>query len=141
MSETPDSKLRAMRRHELVAHIECAEFQGIAGALRNMMEWDEIKRRLLESELEEEWAAIPQALYNSKINFSISGAFDGGWIVRLGDDDNVWDVEVRVPPPLKYEDALQRLKLLAIGYYPEILRNDFAEAQHRRIICTAGGRS
>jgi hypothetical protein len=67
---------------------------------------------------------IPQALYDSEINFSISCYFDGGWIIKLGDDDNGWDAEMRVEPPLKFEDALERLKLLAIGYYPE---SDFAK--------------
>ena len=62
---------------------------------------------------------IPQALYDSEINFSISCAFEGGWVVKLGDDDNGWDAEIRVEPPLKFEDALQRLMHLAIGYYPE----------------------
>jgi hypothetical protein len=68
--------------------------------------------------------AIPQALYDSEINFSISCAFDGGWLIRLGDDDNGWEDEMRVAPPLKFEDALQRLKLLAIGSYPD---SDFAK--------------
>ena len=63
--------------------------------------------------------AIPQALYDSEINFSISCYYDGGWIIKLGDDDNGRDAEVRIEPPLKFEDALQRLKLLAIRYYPE----------------------
>jgi hypothetical protein len=34
---------------------------------------------------------------------------------------------MRVPPPLKFEDALERLKVLAIGYYPDI---DFAKRFH-----------
>ena len=63
--------------------------------------------------------AIPQALYDREINFSISCVFDGGWVVKLGDDDNGWDAEICVEPPLKFEDALQRLMHLAIGYYPE----------------------
>jgi hypothetical protein len=68
--------------------------------------------------------AIPQALYDSEINFSISCAFDGGWLIKLGDIDNGWDEEMQVPPLSKFEDALERLKLLAIGHYPE---SDFAK--------------
>ena len=67
---------------------------------------------------------IPQALYDSEINFSISCAFDGGWVIKLGDEDNGWETETRVEPPLKFEDALQRLMHLAIEYYPE---SDFAK--------------
>ena len=63
--------------------------------------------------------AIPQALYDSEINFSIASDFGGGWIIKLGDEDNGWETEVHVPPPLKFDDALRQLKILAIGYYPE----------------------
>jgi hypothetical protein len=79
---------------------------------------------LLMSSTPIETHAIPQALYDSEINFSISCQYDGGWVIKLGDDYNGWEDEMRVPPPLKFEDALERLKVLAIGYYPD---SDFAK--------------
>ena len=68
--------------------------------------------------------AIAQQLYDSEINFRIECAWDGGWVVKLGDDDNGWDAEVRIEPPLEFEDALVKLKALAIAHYPD---SDFAK--------------
>ena len=113
MRRNPGSTSRETPTHVLVEHVEGADFKGVPGPLRNMREWQEIKRRLAL-----DWAAIPQALYDSEINFSIKCQWDGGWLVRLGDDDNGWSDEVRIAPPLTFDIALCKLAEMAVKAYP-----------------------
>lgn len=74
---------------------------------------------------------IPQRLYDSEINFSISCFWDGGFTVKLGDDMNGFDAETQTRT---YADALAWLdqearkrypgSLYATGKYPEGWRVD-----------------
>jgi hypothetical protein len=61
---------------------------------------------------------VPQRLYDSEINFSISCFWDGGFTVKIGDDMNGFDAETTV---MKYEDAFPWLDKEARGRYPESL--------------------
>lgn len=80
----------------------------------------------------EDTYAIPQALYHSEINSasnaSSTAVGSSGSVTRF----NGWDEEMRVAPPLKFEHALERLKLLALEHYPD---SDFA----KRFAEDAGG--
>ena len=74
---------------------------------------------------------IPQQLYESEINFSISCFWDGGFTVKLGDDMNGFGAERQAQT---YADALAWLdqearkqypsSLYATGKYPEGWRAD-----------------
>lgn len=60
--------------------------------------------------------AIPQRLYDSEINFSISCFWDGGWKVSLGDEMNGWDAQAETR---SYVDALEWLDKETRRRYPD----------------------
>ena len=74
---------------------------------------------------------IPQRLYNSEINFSISCFYDGGFDVKLGDSMNGFAAQTQVGT---FEEALAWLdneartrypsSLYATGKYPDGWRPD-----------------
>lgn len=59
---------------------------------------------------------IPQRLYDSEINFSISCFWDGGFDVKLGDGHNGFVAETTVNT---YDEALQWLDQEARKQYPD----------------------
>jgi hypothetical protein len=67
--------------------------------------------------------SIPQALYDSEINFSISTFWDGGFDWALGDGINGWHEKGRADT---YDAALQALRLAAMKHFPASM---FAKSQ------------
>ena len=74
---------------------------------------------------------IPQRLYDSEINFSISCFWDGGFDVKIGDDMNGFAAEVKTntfDEAIKWldEQAKERFpnSLYATGKYPTGWRPD-----------------
>ncbi|WP_315731636.1 MULTISPECIES: hypothetical protein [unclassified Bradyrhizobium] len=63
---------------------------------------------------------IPQHLYDREINFSISCFWDGGFMVKLGDDLNGFLAEETVST---FDEALAWLELTADEHYPERFQN------------------
>lgn len=59
---------------------------------------------------------IPQALYDSEINFEIEPFWDGGFYVRLGDHMNGYKAEGDCR---SYIEALEQLRDWAISHYPQ----------------------
>lgn len=74
---------------------------------------------------------IPQRLYDSEINFSISCFWDGGFTAKIGDDMNGFEAEKTVKTcdeALAWLDVQARLEypdsLYATGKYPPGYRQD-----------------
>lgn len=61
---------------------------------------------------------IPQRLYDSEINFSISCFWDGGFTVKIGDDINGFKADEQVGT---YGQALEWLDRKVRQRYPESL--------------------
>jgi hypothetical protein len=59
--------------------------------------------------------SIPQRLYDSEINFSITTFWDGGFTVKIGDDMNGFAAEETVRT---YAEALEWLDATARARYP-----------------------
>jgi hypothetical protein len=59
--------------------------------------------------------SVFQALYDSEINFAVSCFWDGGFIVRLGDDMNGWSPEQRVDT---WEEVGPALAAMAMEAFP-----------------------
>jgi hypothetical protein len=60
---------------------------------------------------------VPQRLYDSEINFSISCFWDGGFTVKLGDEMNGFVARETVGT---YDEALAWLELTADEHYPTL---------------------
>lgn len=60
---------------------------------------------------------IPQALYDSEINFRVEYFFDGEWTASLGDKLNGWKDEDE--DATDFTEALLALRDMAIRHYPD----------------------
>ncbi|XUM19807.1 hypothetical protein ACRAVF_19265 [Bradyrhizobium oligotrophicum S58] len=71
-----------------------------------------------------DFGKVPQRLYDSEINFTISTFWDGGFDVKLGDTMNGFKAETTVST---YSEALSWLHDAAMSNYPDSL---YATGKH-----------
>ena len=116
------SEVGALPRHDLIERIEHGGFEGGSGPLVKRLEWVEIKRRVLdvaENNQAHDWASIPRRCTRARSISESRARSTAAGLSSLATTTMAGMRKLRVKPPLKFEDALQRLMHLAIESYPE----------------------